>query len=178
MYATANNDYYPFNTEGDPDYGYGWRASARLLMAENFAEYKSYNCPSMPPLVPPMGDFPINEYYGDGFDEAAQIEGRNPGKSVVNSYGFRVFREEYGESGYLERTPLRRTECRTDGGIINDVASAIIYYDTGFHDRFFPMVSHFGDGGNVAHVDTSVIWMPASQWQWPGTDPYLKLWPW
>ena len=165
MYADDFNDYYPYNTTGDPDRGFGWRASPRLLMPDEYTSFEFFNCPSIPSTVPPMGDFPIDEYYGDAFDETAQVSGWNPGKSVRASY-------EFNMTAHPDYEARRRSDKSYKRHLIHDLAGGIRYYDAGYHERFLPMVSHGGEGGNVAHIDTSVIWLGASEWQWPGTSPY------
>jgi len=156
MFAGDHDEQYPLNTVGDPYNGYGWRASPRLLIEGEYVSYQVFNCPSIP-LTPPLGPFPINEYYGDAFDEFAQLSGWSVGKSVRGSYEF-VFS--------LDDKPVHRDE-RDPGDILMwDIASGIVHHGVIGH-RFFPMVSHNADGGNVAYNDGHVVWQIASEWPPP-----------
>ncbi len=162
MYANDHEAYYPFNTEGDPNIGYGWRASARLLLLEEYASHVMYNCPSIP-LTPPMGVFPIEEYYGDAFDESAQLLGLSVGKSVRGSFEFLV-------SSFLSNADVQA--WRRDAPDVSPPAAAPLVWDQsggivhfGVADpRFYAMVSHGAEGGNVAYRDGHAVWKSAETW--------------
>jgi prepilin-type N-terminal cleavage/methylation domain-containing protein/prepilin-type processing-associated H-X9-DG protein len=172
MYANDHGGSYPHNTEGDPYHGYGWRASARLLMKGEYVSHHVYNCPSIP-MTPPMGFFPIEEYYGDGFDESAQWQGLSIGKSVRGSYEFNFYdfeKQDPDRSGW----PLLWTREELDPGktFAWDVFGGLLHWSNPAFARFFPMVSHLAEGGNVAYVDGHVAWLPAPEWLPPwGTTP-------
>ncbi len=167
MYANDSDDLLPYNTVGDPDFGYGWRASARLLIQGDYVPHTAFNCPPIP-LTPPLGDYPIVEYYGDAFDENAQLAGLNPGKSVKGSYEF-LYSVGNSSDGLappaLRRDDLLRYADRPPA--INwDLAAGLVYFQAAVDPRFYPMVSHAGDGGNVAYIDGHAAWKSALDW-WP-----------
>lgn len=169
LYADDFDENYPYNTVGDPYFGFGWRASSRLLMQERYVDHGIYNCPSIP-LTPPMGSFPIDEYYGDAFDEQAQIAGWSIGKSVRGSYEFHFYVPDPVEisNPYL---PVRRRTQSAGTNLAWDIGAGIVYH--GLADsRFFPMVSHGAEGGHVVYVDVHVAWKPAELWVPPiGYEP-------
>ena len=156
MYAGDHDEQYPLNTVGDPFSGFGWRASPRLLIAGDYVSHQVYNCPSIP-LTPPLGQFPVEDYYGDAFDERAQISGWSIGKSVRGSYEFAFS---------LDDQSVRRDERDPDAILAWDILAGIVHYGV-LGPRFFPMVSHGAEGGNVAHNDGHVAWQPAPEWPPP-----------
>ncbi|MAE66096.1 MAG: hypothetical protein CMJ18_17635 [Phycisphaeraceae bacterium] len=165
MYASDHAGFYPFDDVGDPFFGFGWRASARLLMQGDYLTHATYNCPSIP-LTPPMGAFPIAEYYGDAFDESAQLAGWSVGKSVRGSYEFLVssFVNSADVQGFrrdLEDATLRVAPLETP--LVWDQSSGIVHFGVA-DPRFFPMVAHGAEGGNVAFRDGHAIWKRAEDW--------------
>ena len=172
MYAGDHDGWYPHNTEGDPYHGFGWRASARLLMEGEYVTFHIYNCPSIP-LTPPMGNFPIEEYYGDAFDEKAQLSGWSIGRSVRGSYEFNFYDFEAPDP----QRPgwpllLQREDQDPQSTFAFDVGGGMVHWANPAFARFFPMVSHLAEGGHVAYVDGHVAWLPAPEWLPPnGTIP-------
>ena len=172
MYANDHDGSYPHNTEGDPYNGYGWRASARLLMKGEYATYHVFNCPSIP-MTPPLGNFPIEEYYGDAFDEAAQWAGLSVGKSVRGSYEFNFYDLTASDPERSGWPLLRiREELGPRNTFAYDMFGGLLHFSNPAFARFFPMVSHLAEGGNVAYVDGHVAWLPALDWLPPwGATP-------
>ena len=70
--------------------------------------------------------------------------------------------------------PHRRGDLAIDAPLVWDQAGGIVYFQVA-DPRFFPMVSHEGNGGNVAYIDGHGEWVAAEDW-WAGL-PLAGLYP-